>query len=155
MNIENINKTIAIMERAKERDSVYMETFQGMSDGDEVVYTEADMHACGNKACLAGHIAVSPEWLSEPGNSADECGAPETRTFGTNVSLSITDWWGLNPKEDTDLTIDYFIYGNRVNSINIYGIPWREIKAEHVIRELTLLRDLGEAEYCKLRGISI
>lgn len=152
MNIENINKTIAIMERAKARDSVYMAAFQAPEDGVTFARTEEELHTCGNRACLAGHIAVSPEWLSEPGHTSDDDGSPITDDIGDN-SKAVADWWGLSDAGALRSIADYLIYGYRssISKQNVYGISWHDVKAEHVIEQLTLLRDLGEDKYRQLK----
>lgn len=149
MNIENINKTIAIMERAKERHSVYMPYFQTPADNEVLVYTETEFHACGNSACMAGHIAISPEWLETPGNTTSFDGSPETAT-SISPKVVIGDWWGVPP-----WLVSYFVYGAKrgLENRNIYDVNWEVVKAEHVIKQLTLLRDLGVEKYCELKGI--
>lgn len=157
MNIENMNKAIAVMERAKLHDSVDMQDWQADTDGYNTsikAITEAELHACGNKACFGGHLAISPEWLSDARNSFDGIGGP-TRLAKTGIVLadarSVADWLGIDINV-ANLFIYYYndspgrSFDNGEDHI-LYGVPWKEVKAEHVIRELTLLRDLGEVEY--------
>lgn len=61
MNIENIDKAIAIMRRAGRVD---MHSFQS---GDEILRSEEELHLCGTAACFAGWVAVSPEFHADGG----------------------------------------------------------------------------------------
>lgn len=160
MNIENLNKAIAVMERAKERDSLFMLHWQ--STNHKLIYgaaanSEEELHACGNKACFAGHIAVSPEWCADKNNWSTPGGGVPVRFNETlfKAEEAVADWLDIPNK-----LADYFIhnYTGLYQSYTdddadhiLYGVPWISVKAEHVIRELTLLRDMGEDEYLKLK----
>lgn len=135
------------MERAKIRNSLDMAYFQQGIELDELVETEEALHTCGNTACLAGHIAISPEWLSLPGHWVGDGGVPFSKNH-QRPEHAIAEWWGVRSS-----TVKHFIYGFNVytidknGSVDVYGVPWDDVKAEHVIEQLTLLRDLGEDEY--------
>ncbi len=68
MNVENINKAIAIMERVPQG-RLRMTAWQCGDHGWDTlpVRTEEELHACGNKACFAGYVAISPEWKADGG----------------------------------------------------------------------------------------
>lgn len=142
MNIENIDKAIAIMERAKARDSVFMVTFQSPKDGITFAETEEELHACGNTACFAGHIAISPEWLRTSGHYAVD-GRPRTPSSPGRPEHAIAEWLGIH----IDVA-ESFIYGTPLpSSGKVFDVDWPCVKAGHVVKQLTLLRDLGEAEF--------
>lgn len=75
MNIENVNKAIAVMERVKARgDEVFMRDWRS-----GLVNTsprEEDLHNCGTAACFAGWLASSKEWTND-GGSAGLSGCPK------------------------------------------------------------------------------
>lgn len=78
MNIENINKAIAVMERVKVRGGrIDMSDWMthDQPDAPVCVMDESDLHTCGTAACFAGWLAVSPEW-KEDGGSATHNGCP-------------------------------------------------------------------------------
>lgn len=149
MNIENLLITIDIMERAKERDSVDMRYWQHDPKVPDYkqehlsrAMTEEAFHACGNKACLAGHIAISPEWQFA-GGTVDRDGFPtmpgpiEENQF---PHMPLAAWWGLDPKHAA-----FLIYPR--HGIEIYSMPWAMVKAEHVIKTLRAIIEIGEDEY--------
>lgn len=158
MNIENINKAIAVMQRAQERNSVNMLYWQSTSAADgettvvDIVNTEIELHACGNKACFAGHIAVSPEWLDTPGCRVSHSGGPiydmgDKTLYG---ELAIAQWLNIDRSLALQL-IQWFDNGYGVHIL--YEESWEDVRAEHVIRELTLLKELGHTEYIRLKGV--
>lgn len=153
MNIDNINKTIAIMERARERDSVYMPHWQSNNthvlEREEIAKNEEEFHACGNQACLAGHIAISPEWQADGGIIAYG-GVPIMKNIHHFPSDSLGEWWGVN----ANIAESLILSGRRTKHI-IYGVPWEDVKAEHVLKALHELRDLGTAEFAKKYKIEV
>jgi hypothetical protein len=159
MNIENIDKAINIMQRAS---TVNMLSFQTRSLESAridraVVFTEEDLHACGNSACFAGWIAVSPEW-KEAGGECTVFGSPlfpdsENVKARVNSSNAIAEWLGVNIR-----TADLFIFGDilaiplatndLLQSVSIfYDKEWRSVGGEEVIAKLSLLKELGEHEF--------
>ena len=74
MNIENMKAAIAIMQRVIDRgDKVDMVNWQTTKSGyntfsfEPIAKTEDELHACGNAACFAGYVAISPEWRAAGG----------------------------------------------------------------------------------------
>lgn len=69
INSERLEQAIAVMKRAGE---VNMNFWQrGV-----VSETEDDLHTCGNSACFAGWLAVSPEFREAGGTHLSNSGAP-------------------------------------------------------------------------------
>lgn len=68
MNIERIDNAIELMQNAKALD---MRAWQGDGAGDipdTVANSIDELHSCGNTACFAGYVALSPmfkEWGGE------------------------------------------------------------------------------------------
>jgi hypothetical protein len=90
-NIDNINKAIAIMLRAK---NLNMTAFQANVNGLTLVTTEEELHKCGNTACFAGYVAVSPEWQAEGGLCVD--GSPQRDEAETPEGDVIAEWLGIS-----------------------------------------------------------
>lgn len=155
MNIENINKAIAVMERARDRLSLKMCDWQAPRDGEydvnHVVKTEKELHACGNTACFAGHMAVSPEWLEDPLNEMTVNGMP-VRTIDGDKFLAdeaLADWFEVSYD-----TTESFVYANDVEGYNpVYNKEWSDVDAGDVIYALQLLRDMGEEKFCEMKGL--
>lgn len=124
VNKVNVQKAIDIMERVP-NDMLNMRFFQSGSLYGTVT-TEEALHACGNKACFAGYIAVSPEFKADGGKSSWS-GAPRL-TPGDNATDSISKWLDI----DLDLA-ESFVFGD---SDTFYPVPWTEVKPQHVIAKL-------------------
>lgn len=161
-NTENVQHAVNIMLRAASRDSVSMETFQ--SPGPEshidarIVRTEEAFHACGNVACFAGHVAISPEFQSSThGYSTfyvDASGTPrmkdlmgQTSVFDSETVMAL--WLGV-PK----LVAGMLIYRAQVKLKGssqylrqaphcLYGVKWEDVKAEHVLKVLRAIQEHG------------
>lgn len=70
INKERLEHAISIMQRAG---SVDMTTWQGATF--DTCRTETELHTCGNSACFAGWLAVSPEF-QETGGKVGYIGKP-------------------------------------------------------------------------------
>lgn len=148
MNIENIDKAIAIMERAKASNGVSMRRWQE-TKGIHVlpVKTEEELHACGNKACLAGWIAVSPEWKAFGGESLDGEPVLHGEPYANGA---LGKWWEVSSALTGGLIYPdpclNYVYDTE-DAHPIYGKPWGDIKADDVIRILQELREIGEQAF--------
>lgn len=69
INSERLEQAIAVMRRAGKVD---MRTWQS----GQVKSSESRIHACGNTACFAGWLAVSPEFINSGGWLSPLSGAP-------------------------------------------------------------------------------
>jgi hypothetical protein len=137
MNLTNVNKAIAIMERAQEHDSVYMCNWQ-KGDG-ALVCNEEALHSCGNVACFAGHIAVSPEFIAN-GGTCNSAGTPIYR--GEGGATAIAEWLGISSGLAADL-----VYGDTDDDPELgtysdfYEKVWREVNAADVLEKLHLIKN--------------
>lgn len=133
MNIKRMKKAIAVMTRAAEHDSIDMEYYQSHPLGIpfRIVYNEAELHLYGNKACFAGHIAVSPEF-QEDGGGANHDGCPMFNSY--QYASAISEW----------LDIDHGIAADLVYTGNIYQKPWKEVNGLDVVKVLQELLEHGE-----------
>lgn len=161
-NTENVQHAVNIMLRAASRDSVSMETFQSPGPGSHVVArivkTEEAFHACGNVACFAGHVAISPEFQSSTYCDStfyvDESGTPRMKDLRGRTSVFDSEtvmalWLGV-PR----LVAGLMIYRAQVKLKGssqylrqaphcLYGVKWEEVKAEHVIKVLRAIQENG------------
>lgn len=137
MNRANIEKAISIMRRADR--AVYMPEWQeGVVFGVEPAMTEAQLHACGNRACFAGHVAVSPEFQAD-GGKLSRLGVPMFN--GRTGSRAIAQWLGIDSDEAEGLVDGY--YGDEAEDA-YYGKPLAAVTAEDVIDKLEqLLSEVG------------
>lgn len=85
MNIERLNQAINIMKRAG---TIDMGFWQG--DTFDTCHTESELHSCGNSACFAGWVAVSPEFQEAGGAHLHNSGAPIFN--GCMGYLAIAGW---------------------------------------------------------------
>lgn len=143
-SVEQLNKAIAIMKRAEARGSVCMVDWQRDESGEKLVSNEEDLHLCGNKACFAGHVAISSEFHRDGGH-AGVWGAPEFKEVRGVSAVKI--WLGIDSDTaqslihgdcsgDSDDAADHFsLY---------YEKLWADVTATDVIMKLEGL--LAEAE---------
>lgn len=144
------------MERAQKHNSVNMIDWQSAANAKDnltnFARTEAELHTCGNTACFAGHLAVSPEWLETKGFHSSETGCPiyDGNDEYMVAEDAISEWLGI----DSVLACEFIRSNGMGDDYHmLYKTQWRNVKAEHVIRELTLLMKIGEDAYCALYGI--
>tara|TARA_Y100001938_G_C8080980_1_gene429067 strand:- start:1863 stop:2312 length:450 start_codon:yes stop_codon:yes gene_type:complete len=141
MNLENVNIAIAVMERVKERgDKVDMSRWQKghyLEGHYTIKQAEEALHTCGTAACLAGWIAVSPEWKAQ-GHGITSYGAPYLVLPNGEEALeayAIAVWLDIPPSEATRLTAV-------IDASSLYGKD-TGIEAEDVLKVLYRLRDTG------------
>lgn len=123
---ENVRKAIAIMERARP-DNFDMGSWQCRAGLDDyVARTEKELHACGNTACFAGYVALSPEF-HEDGGRINPDGAPFLPRCDAGPS-TIAKWLGVSIDIATGLT--------SCDNGSFYPVPWYAVKPQHVIAKL-------------------
>lgn len=157
INLERLNQAISVMERAGK---VSMGTWQG-GEFTDCATSESELHSCGNTACFAGWVAVSPEFQAVGGHVGTS-GWPcfgvaigshainrwlETRGFkaeviellisgSTLISDSAVEW--LRSK---DISVEAEKYRPISNYSYVYLNHWNKYKAQDVIKILEALRD--------------
>lgn len=141
-----LDQIIAIMERAAEHAAIAMTYFQTKSNPDQrCSLTEADLHACGNKACFAGYLGVSPEWKAY-GGVIGGMGAPYIRLPKLGMlspTESIGRWLNVSPdclellfyQFDMTMTND----GDHV----VYNKSWDQVTADDVLIVLNRIKQAG------------
>ena len=130
MNRTNIETTIAILRRAQNFD---ISSFQGARRAPyENVDTEEELHKCGNTACIAGYVAISPEWIAFGGDV--DHGGPSLN--GSDYEDAMAVFWDI-PVEDAS----GIIYGDSslertLDRYSIEGIDpdkWSQLTKEDAI----------------------
>lgn len=128
--IKQIDKAIAIMQRAD--DKIWMLNFQTL-DKHKISYctTEKSLHSCGNRACFAGYIAISPEFI-EDGGSIGYCGYPIFN--GAEYENAIAEWLGISGYYSTALIYD--------ENDDFYKKEFEDITSEDVILKLKDIKEI-------------
>lgn len=137
MNIENVNKAIAVMKRVKKRgDAFYLGTWQGLSMDEDALTNEEELHSCGTSACFAGWVAVSPEF-KEDGGGIDEDGSPTwLGSRFVSGTAAIGAWLDLGGEQAYDLC-------GCGETRRVYGVDDHEVTVDNVLAALYRLRDTG------------
>lgn len=131
MNVVNMNKAIAIMERAQ---LVHLAFWQKVDSEAEVVTTEEDLQERGIAACFAGHVAVSPEFQAD-GGTVGPSGYPILGAY--NGSEAIAQWLGITFDQADGLS-------GFSNFNEMYGSIFRQdVTPQDVVDRLIRLRDTG------------
>ena len=159
INLERLEQAIAIMKRAGTIDMGFWqgEAFEGCAT------TESELHSCGNSACFAGWVAVSPEFQETGGAHLSDSGAPIFD--GYTGYYAIAEWLGAEgdlPNEVLELLVtgegavlDSTFKWLKSSGVKVgadkhepggaysyaYLVNWREYEAEDVIKILEALRD--------------
>ena len=103
MNLTNVNKAIAVMERVKARGDdldmcVWQQRRRPANGNSRMLKTaEEELHTCGTSACFAGWVAVSPEFKEDGGYAHPLDGAP--RIGVADDQYAIAKWLGISGKE--------------------------------------------------------
>lgn len=158
MNTERIKYAISIMEQAQ---NLNMRIWQNRTDWDsDYATTIEDLHTCGNTACFAGYIAISPLFQEVGGVVVEVTGTPKLNGMaGEDALLEFFEapFW-MKPFFDALVygelgTLEFgepvedqeeatFQFQERlVNQINVITqfIAWNDWKPEHVIEVLQAL----------------
>lgn len=140
MNQDRLKQFISVMYRAKENGSINMEYYQDIVEGPLVMISEEEIHACGNRACALGYLALSHEWR-EAGGGVDDTGAP---IFDGNSGSSALMLFLECTKDIAesivhgDIIYDDIIYGDAIyhEFSTYYDKPWGLVVAQDVIDKL-------------------
>lgn len=154
MRTQNILASIEIMKRAEAANSLSMfkwQTVQPFDNPAPTVTTEAELHQCGNKACFAGHIAVSPEFKADGGSCVSR-GSPAYRNEDgwvvNEAESAIGRWLGVD--NDVAWLLIYNIsIGIDKNDLRhpVYGVHWKDVQPKHIITALKELMMIGDTEF--------
>lgn len=159
MNLTNLDITIKLMEAARQKDTLDMEYWQNRIGSAYLAYNIEDLHSCGNKACLAGHIAISPEFKAD-GGTIIRWGSPAYLSKDGLVvdqeQYAIGRWLGID--DDLAGLLIYSVGGqfDRDDRTHpVYGTAWRDVQPKHVISALEELMKIGEVAFFSKYTVSI
>lgn len=163
MNLTNLNTLIAIVERAKGKNSFYMPNHQSTNHyrlivREEIPKTEQEFYARKFKADLLGHVALAPEWRDQ-GGGIDLMGMPQMPGVeeGRNVMYpavqAMENWLKL-----TNPTVAAIFYGYEIDfgdeckridkkTYTYSSKPWNKLTAEDILTVLYELRSNGEIAF--------
>ena len=102
---------------------------KGNSYVPRIAQTESELHACGNTACFAGHLALSHEF-QKAGGSVSKIGAPVFN--GVCYAEAVAEYFDIPHELAGDLTLP-----NR----DFYPVKFRDVEPEHVIEKLEMILD--------------
>ena len=130
MNRERIQAAIAMMKDVTHR-HFDMTNWQNEPHGHiiQIAQTESELHGCGNTACFAGHLALSPEF-QKAGGSVSITGAPSFN--GLLEASAVAEYFGITYEMARDLTL---------SGRDFYPVKFRDVKPEHVIEKLEMILD--------------
>lgn len=167
MNRENIEYCIELMRNAK---NLNMLNWQGVGNTNSPIIKDHvlsidDLHACGNTACFAGYVALSPKFQNESGYI--ECGGMPVFRDNTFTIWSgagaIAAWLGISTDQARLLVYGtigqfYLQLGWDESAIPVtveddegdkfckfYQKKWADVTADDVIEKLQQLLT-GESE---------
>lgn len=136
MNRTNIQATIDILKQAQKFD---IQTFQSGEGGAKTV---EELHACGNAACIAGYVGLSPHFQAVGGVLAysdepmfDDLTSAELRAGDGDATVaSMVRYWGL-PCEDVQAIVFGWRFTDFCYRWRISGMPvrWRKMTKEQAI----------------------
>ena len=93
----------------------------------QIAQNETELHGCGNTACFAGHLALSPEF-QDAGGSVSKIGAPMFN--GVRYAEAVAEYFD----------IPYELAGNlTLPGGDFYPVKFRDVKPEHVIEKLEII----------------
>jgi len=130
MNPERIKSAITMMKRTIPR-YFDMTHWQIKPHGHikQIAKTESKLHACGNTACFAGHLALSPEF-KKAGGSVCPVGSPVFN--GVRLVEAVAEYFDIPYELAGDLTLP---------DRDFYPVRFEDVKPEHVIEKLEMILD--------------
>lgn len=136
MNRKNIYATIEILHHAQNFDITGFQTdprfnaLEGFNGHPKRVGTIEELHQCGNTACIAGYVALSPAWRDFGGRCEE--GVPKLKELGANLSIEegLQKFWGLS-----EMTVGCIVYGlgDAVEGTEWTSLEFEDFCAEHGI----------------------
>ena len=130
MHRERIQSAIAMMKRVTHR-YFDMTNWQNELYGHikQIAQTESELHTCGNTACFAGHLALSPEF-QDAGGLVSKIGAPIFN--GVRFVEAVAEYFDIPYELAGDLTLP---------DRDFYPVRFEDVKPEHVIEKLEMILD--------------
>jgi hypothetical protein len=151
MNREHIQHAIDLMKTAETAGTLDMNIWQ--NDEDDTVYdligkdyaeTVKELHACGNTACLAGHIALSPVFQAIGGKVNQRDGSPILKTVDKDGICArradehaVALFFGISVELANKLCLPPF----QTKGDHFYPVKFEDVQPHHVIDELQQILD--------------
>lgn len=127
MNKQRVEQAIDMMRNAKNLD---MSDWQIHAAGTKRnVNSIEELHSCGNTACFAGYLAISPEFHAAGGS----CGLNGTPVIDNGLAAddAVARYLDISPS-----LAHAIVYGHRYHDIALYPVAFNDVKPEHVIAVL-------------------
>lgn len=132
-NIERINKCIELMRRAKNLDMRYWQDEPSCPvDHGKMSKSVRSLHACGNTACFGGYLAIS-KFFRDDGGKAQSDGSPEWGFY--YGSTAVAKYLEISVDLAARITVN-----KRDFWVDNFDIPFAEVKPEHVIKVLQMIK---------------
>ena len=130
MNRERIQNAITMMKDVTHR-YFDMINWQNERPGHimQIAQTESELHGCGNTACFAGHLALSPEF-QDAGGLVSKIGAPIFN--GVRFVEAVAEYFDIPYELAGDLTLP---------DRDFYPVRFEDVKPEQVIEKLEMILD--------------
>lgn len=138
MNVENINKAIAIMERVKSYDAKLF--YMGQFRAGDVYYTEKEILDCGTSCCFSGWLSVAQEFADYPNKMRTEAFELSTEDSPEASMAKLLD---ISLNLATNIIYTHFSYLRVWGRYNI--VRAGDVKPDHIIDILKRIK-LGELE---------
>jgi len=137
MNVERIQKCIAMLEAANENNFSMIWYQNNTGDVYHRANNVVDLHRCGNTACFAGYLTIS-DFFKEDGG---ECKFSYPVYKGYDESDAVAAYLDISV-----LTATSLVFGDvgEGRYSNFYGKHWEEVKPNDVIKKLKELLDRNE-----------
>ena len=136
MNVTNVETAIRIMQGAE---NLSMASWQDEDPSGGICRSIEELHTCGNTACFAGYVAVSPQFTSEPNSGISPGGAPildkqGRRNFGEGA---IRVWLDIS-----HFTADALVHGDYQDNsgyCSFYNKEFSDVTPDDVITKLKMI----------------
>lgn len=149
VNLKNLDDSINIMKRVKDRGSKVRMTYFQRGEQGTFGTTEAEVHACGNSACFAGWVAVSPEWREFGGSINTMLGYPVLPgRRSMTVKQTMAHWLGTSENMAESLVFGGCEGDSPDSYSTFYAKRWSDVGADDVIRALTDIREKAVGSTC-------
>ena len=156
MNREHIQHAIDLMKAAEAAGTLDMNMWQDDEDdtlidliGKNFAETVEEFHACGNTACLAGHIALSPVFQAIGGKVNQRDGSPLLRTVDKDgicvrktEERAVALFFDISVELANKLCLPPFL----TEGDPFYPVEFEDVQPHHVIDKLQQILD-GEQRF--------
>ena len=151
MNREHIQHAIDLMKAAEAAGTLDMTSWQDDEDdtlynliGKDYAETVEELHACGNTACLAGHIALSPVFQAIGGEVDQRDGSPTLETVDKDgICVRGTEERAVALFFDISIELAHKLClpPARAKGDHFYPAEFEDVQPHHVIDKLQNILD--------------